>query len=200
VALPAIIALGAATLSAMVVGSVPSDGIWTMTRNSAWLAVGCYEASIVFLMMLNPEDWSARSLRGRAARWCWTIACVCLMTHVAAAFQFVHHWSHQHAFEHTRAIGGIGEGIYVNDLFMILWSADVAFWWLNPNGYATRPVAVDRVLHGFMLFIVFNAAFVFAAGPARWVALASFAILGLLWLKRRSRSLAAMSSNLSPAE
>jgi hypothetical protein len=112
------------------------------------------------------------TLRGKPMRWLWTLALFVYLLHVAAAFHFAHGWSHAAAVEHTRQISGVGEGIFVNHLFTLLWTADVFWWWLWPDKYAGRSVWFDRGLHSFMLFVIFNATVVFETGATRWVGLA----------------------------
>jgi hypothetical protein len=102
------------------------------------------------------------------------------------AFHYYHQWSHAHAFEHTRQVAGAGESLYVSYLFTGLWSADVAAWWLRPGRYSARPRVIDRALHGFMLFVVFNSMVVFESGPVRWLGVVMFAFLDLFWLITRS--------------
>ena len=97
------------------------------------------------------------------------------------AFHFFHHWSHAHAFERTREVSGVGEGIYVSYLFTLLWAADVAWWWLRADRYAVRSVWIDRSLQAFMLFIVLNGTVVFESGPIRWAGLLGLAALSVAW-------------------
>ena len=60
----------------------------------------------------------------------------------------------------------------------------IAWWWLAPASYAARPARVDRVLHGFMVFVVFNATVVYESGFIRWAGLALTEALARLWLLR----------------
>src|SRR5688572_7615657 len=69
----------------------------------------------------------ARRRAGPAVRLCWAIACVLLWVHIAVAFHLGHGWSHQAAWEHTRAVGGYGDGIFVNYAFAVVWLID-AVW------------------------------------------------------------------------
>jgi len=148
-----------------------------LTRTSIDLALVEYAAALWLMMSMGRGDWPARTPRGALARWLWTWACLSFVVHVACAFHFTHHWSHTHAFEQTRLESGVGEGLYVNDLFLLLWSLDVAWWWVAPERYAVRSAWVDRSLHGFMLFIAVNATIVFESGAVRW-----FGLMGLLLL------------------
>ena len=152
-----------------------------LTRNTVRLSLVWYAVALCLMMRLNTADWSAASLSGKLARWCWTWALVIFLIHVMMAFHFYHHWSHADAFERTRQLGGFGEGLYANYLFALLWTADVAYWWLRPARYAARSPWIDRGLHGFMLFMVLNSMVVFASGPIRWAGLTMFAVLVIAW-------------------
>jgi hypothetical protein len=106
------------------------------------------------------------------------------LIHVMLALHYYHAWSHADAFERTRQVSGIGEGLYANYLFGLVWTADVVCWWLRPARYAARSPWIDRLLHGFMLFMVFNSMVVFATGPIRWAGLVLFLCLGIAWYLR----------------
>ena len=99
----------------------------------------------------------------------------------------------------TEDVTGFGEGVYVSDLFALAWTADVAAWWLGPAWYCAALAVVGRVLHGFMLFMVFNATIVYETGPIRWGGVALFAWLAwrLLFTFRACRIVRESSS--SPA-
>ena len=122
---------------------------------------------------------------GRIARWCWTWACLAFAIHVAMAFHFYHGWSHADAFERTRLESGWGEGIYVSYLFLVIWLADVIWWWLQPLAYAQRPRWTERGLHAFMLFMIFNATIIYEEGPIRWVGIAMFLAFAVVWFRTR---------------
>jgi hypothetical protein len=63
----------------------------------------------------------------------------------------------------------------------------VLWWWIAPARYQSRSPWIDRLLHGFMLFIVFNSMVVFETGPIRWAGVALFVVLPLAWLAARRR-------------
>jgi len=133
-------------------------------------------------------------LRGgpcRLARLTWTLAWAAYAVHVVLAFHYFHGWSHADAVEHVRAVGGIGEGIYLSHLFGLLWTIDVAWWWLAPGSHAARPLWLTIELHGFMLFMVFNATVVFEPGLGRWLGVALFLVLAWLWRTRPGRGITA---------
>lgn len=156
-----------------------------LTRNTVRLSLAWYTAAAWLMMRLRADDWAIATARGRLARWCWSWAMVAYLAHLAMAFEHYHHWSHAEAFEHTRLAGGFGEGIYASYLFTLLWAADVAWWWIGPARYAGRPAWIDRTLHGFMLFIIFNGTVIFGRGLVRWAGVMMFAGLLVAWILRR---------------
>src|SRR5260370_12959445 len=101
------------------------------------------------------------------------------------AFHYCHHWSHDAAVGHVRDVSGFGQGIYVSHAFSLFWTLDVAYWWLQPRGYALRSPWFGRLLHGFMAFMVFNSTVVYEQGFIRWAGVVLFAVLGPLWLTPR---------------
>ena len=125
-----------------------------------------------------------RGASGSLARLSWTLAWAAYVVHVVLAFHHFHGWSHAHAVEHVRSASGVGEGIYASHLFTLLWTLDVAWWWRNPASYAARPAWVDRGLHGFLLFMIFNATVVYETGFIRWAGLFLTETLARLWVLR----------------
>jgi hypothetical protein len=145
--------------------------------------------------------WSAATAasesRGRRTRALWTAACGCYLAHVACAFQFYHQWSHAAAYRRTAldtaALAGLdwGGGLYVNYLFTLLWTGDVAWWWLAEDSYLRRPACLSWVWHASFAFIAFNGAVVFAKGPAMWFGLVASGLAALgayRWLVARGRN------------
>jgi hypothetical protein len=157
-----------------------------LIRNTIRLALLYYAIALTLLLRSQPPDWHKHSHRIRLARLCWTLAWVTYLIHVAMAFHFAHHWSHAEAMRHTEEVSGVGEGIFVSHLFTLLWTTDVVSWWLWPSWYARRPAWIDWLLHGFMLFVVFNATVVFESGWIRWAGVVLFAWLAAVaWSRRR---------------
>lgn len=165
-----------------------------LTRNTVRLALVWYVAALCLMMQLRPRDWRAATRLGLITRWCWSWAILCFLVHLGMAFHFYDHWSHAQAFERTRQVSGIGQGLYVSYFFTLVWAADVASWWLAPAWYQARPAWIDRAMHGFMLFIVFNSTVVYEAGTIRWAGLAAFTGLAIVWLRRRQHRLLAKTA------
>lgn len=153
--------------------SDPGDDL---IRNTVRLSLAFYAAAAGLMLFLRPAEWAATG-RGILARWCWSLAWAAYLVHLAMAFHFYHHWSHDDAIRHTEDVSGFGPGIYVSHLYTLLWTLDVAWWWSNPHGYATRQVWIGRVLHSFMAFIIFNGTVVYEKGPIRVAGIALFATL-----------------------
>jgi hypothetical protein len=115
---------------------------------------------------------------GRAAKYLWAAGSLLLLAHLAAAFHFYHQWSHLSALQHTaaetrRLLGvPVAAGLYVNYLFAVVWLADSAWWLHRGQQYWDRPRWAQWLVHGFLFFIAFNGAVVFAEGPVRWVGIA----------------------------
>jgi hypothetical protein len=179
-------------LSAIVVFSAASaaaDVGESLTRNTVRLALGWYFAALVLMTRMKHGDWSAATPFGRLARWCWTWGLAWFLIHVGFAFHFYHHWSHADALEHTRQVSGVGEGIYASYLFGLVWAVDAATWWLAPARHAARSPWIDRGLHAFMLFMVFNGMVVFESGPIRVAGVVMFVALAVAWLTSERRAI-----------
>jgi hypothetical protein len=155
-----------------------------LTRYTVRPALLYYAAAATLMLLLRPAEWDATAPRGRLARACWTLGWAAYLIHLAAAFGCFHHGSHAAAVAHTQERSGFGEGIYVSHLFTLVWTADVAWWWLWPQSYAGRSPWIDRLLHGFMLFVIVNATVVFETGLIRWAGLAVFGELAAVWAWR----------------
>lgn len=143
-----------------------------LTRHTARLALIGYILAVNQLLLLNPTDTQARRCGLARARLFWTLGWVAYLVHLAMAFHHYHGWSHADAFEHTRSVSGVGEGIYVSHFFTLVWSLDVISWWLRPSRHEHRPALLHWSLHAFMFFIVFNATVVYETGLIRWAGLA----------------------------
>ncbi len=144
-----------------------------------------YAAALILLLIAR---------RPILARFLYTLGLVLLFIHVALAYHFFHHWSQAHVLQHTAdqtfAMTGVrsSAGVYLNYLFMGLWLIDAIWWWGRPAGaYRLRHKSITLSLHGFLLFIIVNAAIVFPAGVIRWVSAAVVAVIILLWISSHAR-------------
>lgn len=111
-------------------------------------------------------------------RFAWALGSVLCFVHVAVAFHLGHGWSHQAAWEHTRQIGGYGDGIYVNYTFAMVWLADVVWACVAFRSYLARPQWLNWTIHGFLAFVVLNAAVVFGS----WDMRGAFVVFLLIFL------------------
>ena len=129
--------------------------------------------------------WAA-AICFRSRSW-WTVGALAASVHVAAAFHSFHGWSHQSAVQataqQTGALVGVfrGEGVFFNYAFLVVWLADVAWWWLRPSSYETRPLAVGRAIHGFLFFMFFNGVIVFADGWMRLLGILAVGAVSVAW-------------------
>lgn len=121
------------------------------------------------------------------SRLAWTAGCGFYLLHVACAFAYYHHWSHDDAYASTArqtydAVGlDWGGGLYLNYAFTLVWLGDVVWWWIAPTQYQQRPRALSWLIHGFLGFIAFNATVVFATGVSRWLGIAGCVIIAIAW-------------------
>jgi hypothetical protein len=156
------------------------------------LAIGTARIALVLYVAALVMMAAGLDREGRQARVLWSAGLLAYLTHVGTAFQFVHGWSHQAAVvktaRQTRELFGIdtGVGIWFNYLFTAVWGADVAWWWLDSNGYVRRPQPISAGVHVFLAFMFFNGAVVFAHGPSRWIGLAATVLVPVWWLWHRS--------------
>jgi hypothetical protein len=141
-----------------------------------------YFVACLGMALISPRRWQLPGVEVGFVRDLWSLGWLSYGVHVILAFHYFHHWSHAHAVAHTREVSGLGGGIFVTHFFTLLWLADVLFWWLHPDRYVRRPCWIGWAVHGFMAFIVFNGAVVYASGPVRWVSAASFVALAAVFL------------------
>ena len=151
------------------------------THWSARIAFVLYAATLAAWLIGKP----------RAARLAWTSGFLVYLTHVAAAFHFRHHWSHDAAYEETARqtaeLLGVrsGGGLYCNYAFTAVWAFDVIWIWWRAETYRRRRRWITAVIHCFMAFMFFNAMVVFVSGWVRWLGLTVTITLGILWLRMR---------------
>jgi hypothetical protein len=125
--------------------------------------------------------------RGRGA---WTIGALAAVLHSALAFQLRHGWSHGAAYadtaRQTAAVTGLdwGGGLFVNYLFLAVWTADALWWWMAPDSFRRRARLLDRSVRGFLWFMFLNGAVVFARGWMRGLGAAAVLAVAAAWYRR----------------
>lgn len=135
-----------------------------------------------------PDDLGWRELSARMLRLAYTAGLAMCALHIAVAFHVGHAWSHRAAFDHVEAVGGYGWGLYVNYLFAAVWLFDAGWCWVSLDGYRSRPRWVNRLIHGFMAFIVFNATVVFGPPVTGVLCGIIFGMLTVEWLRGEWRA------------
>ncbi|MBN9518124.1 hypothetical protein J0H58_06350 [bacterium] len=119
-------------------------------RATAWLAVAAWALGW-------PRAWRGVG----AAVWLW--GALAAVFHVAVAMHTGHTWSHAAAVRHTEEVSGVGAGVWVNYAFVAVWLADATWLAASAASYRRRPRGVAWAVHGFLAFVVVNAAVIFAA-------------------------------------
>tara|TARA_Y100000588_G_scaffold393119_1_gene507665 strand:- start:122 stop:637 length:516 start_codon:yes stop_codon:yes gene_type:complete len=154
-------------------------GDWAV-RGTAWLALAGYFTGAFLLLRGNR----------RIAKWVWGSGCDFNTLHILVAFHFTHGWSHAAAVEHvarqSEAVIGtsFGAGIWFNYVFTILWIVDASWLWLKPKSYTRRKKWVAWAIHGFLFFMVMNAAVVFAPDMVRWPSAVLSLVLAVMFFRR----------------
>jgi len=152
----------------------------------AALTYGTARLAMALYLLGLAVRWYPRTCR--FTRPIWTAGCVVFLVHVACAFQFVHHWSHADAYaataRRTQELTGWdwGGGLYLNYAFTLVWAGDVCWSWLAARSHAVRPRAIVWATHGFMGFMAFNAAVVFAETAMFWSSLVGCVLLAAIWM------------------
>ncbi len=137
----------------------------------------------------------------RLARAAWTVGVALALFHVLLAFEFVYAWDHEAPVDATahqtaELVGWDWRGgIYINYIFLMLWLADVAWWWMAPRSHAERSVRFERARLALFAFMFFNGAVVFASAATRVVGLA--AVTGALIGSRALRPQAQVARDSS---
>jgi hypothetical protein len=118
----------------------------------------------------------------RLARAVWTVGLVLAVGHIVLAFQLVYDWDHEAAVaatvqqsEDRFGVGWRG-GIYANYVFVMLWLADVCWWWISPWSHQSRARPFERARFLVFVFMFVNGAVVFASGAGRLVGIVSVGI------------------------
>lgn len=130
----------------------------------------------------------------RLARTLWTVGAALAIVHIVLAFDLVYGWNHEAAVEATVRQSadrfGLGwrGGIYVNYVFVVLWLADVCWWWIAPLSHRSRARSIEGARFIAFTFMFVNGAIVFASGLGRLVGVISVAIALVGYLMPRTGS------------
>ena len=87
--------------------------------------------SVAFYLTFLIVAFASPQERRGLLRLIWTLGFGFFLLHLIAAFEFVHDWSHQNAWDHTSEqtfeMTGLrwGGGVYFNYLFTAIWLFDV---------------------------------------------------------------------------
>ncbi|HUY90259.1 MAG TPA: hypothetical protein VMV10_16090 [Pirellulales bacterium] len=172
---------------------MPDDFGRLATRATIDLALVAYFAGAMLELRSRRREANVDGPAFRLGRTVWTLGCALYLAHVACAFQFYHHWSHQAAYaetaRRTAALFGwnSGAGLYFNYAFTLAWLADVVWQQAAPASWRSRPRWLSRLWHGFFLFMVVNATLVFETGPVRWAGVAGCVALVAAWIGSRRK-------------
>jgi hypothetical protein len=162
-----------------------------LLRGTAWLSLLAWAAS----------EWlkggaGARSRRDGTARALFTGGALALLVHSALAFHFRYGWSHGAAVldtaRQTEAVTGLGfgGGLFVNEVFLLLWSLEAAWWWRHPVRYRSRGRAIAWAVRAFFLMMFVSGAVVFARGPVRLAGVAAIVTVGWAWYRGAGQEVA----------
>ena len=163
-----------------------------LTKISIWLVIACYG----FVVATSPKRFARGTLLASMRTGAWWLGGVAFAVHVLLAFSAFYQWSWEIAWQATadqaEALSGVsaGWGLWLNFAFGAAWLALA----LRERGRSRR--WIDRVLHGFLFFMVLMGGIVFAPSAARRFTLAVFvcaAVTGLVILRSQRRRSAAFA-------
>lgn len=137
------------------------------------------------LAFATADDMARGRFHLRGMQFMWAFGSLLLLLHIAVAFHLGHGWSHAAARQHTQQASGFGGGTYVNYAVALVWVADAAWLCVASGSYFARPRWVSWTVHGFIAFIVVNAAVVFGSWQSRGMfvfgSVPAAALLTLRW-------------------
>lgn len=137
-------------------------------HQSAWIVVFAWPIASASLL-LHRRDRAKFAESRFLVRLVFTAGLIAMLVHLAVAFHLGHGWSHAHAFDRTEQSSGFGPGIFVSYFFVLLWIVEAVWMWLAFDCYLDRSPWVNRLIAGFMWFVLFNASVVYGSGPIRWL-------------------------------
>jgi hypothetical protein len=149
-----------------------------------------WAALVLFVLAQHGRRHLAAGRPSRWAAWADAIGLSFCVIHIAIAMGAVHGWSHAAAAASTAAqtdaIYGLrwGGGMYVNYLFVLVWTVDASVAHARPRRWSTSPAARWSI-RIFYAIVIANAAVVFARASMRVAGLVLLVMLVLAWRKTR---------------
>lgn len=156
-------------------------------RHSAWIVVFMWPiaAATIQLYRLNSARYAGSR---RTVRVLYSVGLITMLLHVAVAFHLGHGWSHADAFDRTERTSGFGPGLFVNYAFVLLWLVQVLWMWVAFDCYLNLRTWPNRLILGFMWFVLFNASVVYGTGFVRWLGLVCLTVPWLVVAPARGAS------------
>jgi hypothetical protein len=168
----------------LMLGAIDLSTGESLMRWSVRIAVAC--VYLRFWIRLRTGATSSGTPSG-IEFWLWTIGLLMYLCHVALAFQFVHRWNHNEAWqytaEETAELTGVfrGDGIWANYAFTLIWTLDAGRLALAYCRRRPTSRRLDRMSFIVFLFMIFNATVVFGPALYRWLAIPAFLALLIAW-------------------
>jgi hypothetical protein len=154
-------------------------------NNGDWIIAWSIRFAMLLFVVVQALEWNrATKPSGELTlNILWTSSFLLFLLHVAAAFHFVHHWSHESAYlataNETREKMGFayGAGVYFNYLFLLVWAMDVAMVWIGKKSTSMVHQYVRILGRCYLLFIAFKGVVVFKSGWLRALGLIATFVL-----------------------
>ena len=170
-------------------------------KRSAFLVPLCWMAAVPLAFAKSNEMRTYGQWRRLSVQFTWAFPCMLLLLHIAIAFHLGHGWSHEAAWEHTKQAGGYGDGIFVNYAFALVWLLDALWLCVAFDSYFARPRWLNWTIHGFLAFVVFNAAVVFGSWLSRSLFIGCALGLGcIVWADRFNKRREAEKAQAAKSE
>ena len=137
-------------------------GEW-LTKFPIWLVIACYGVVVATAAIARNRCFPLR-------RFAWWLGGLAFVLHVVLAFSIFYGWdwavAWQQTAEQAEEFSGVraGWGLWLNFAFGIAW---VVLAWRELRSTERGRPWIDRVLHGFVFFMVVMGGVAFAPMPAR---------------------------------
>ena len=137
-------------------------GEW-LTKISIWLVIACYGFVVATACLTGKESFPPRRIA-------WWLGGLAFALHIVLAFSVFYGWDWAVAWQLTadqaEEFSGVraGWGLWMNFVFGIAW---IVLAWRELRSTGRGRSWIDRVLHGFVFFMVVMGGIAFAPLPAR---------------------------------